>query len=103
MTSTNEQEISEVTLRIAALQTSGVATFRRLRAEIPDHIVLTPLDLAPSATRNGEPMWHQLIRNIKSHFETEGNYIAEGWLEHVPRVGYRITSAGKGRLLSSKL
>ena len=98
MTTTNEQQISAATLRIAAAQASGIATFRRLRAEIPGQISLTISDCQPSTTRNGEPMWHQLVRNIKSHSIIEGNYIAEGLLEHVPRVGYRITAAGRNRL-----
>lgn len=100
MTTTNEHEISAATLRIAGMQANGVATFRRLRAEIPSQISLTSADWEPSTTRNGEPMWHQLVRNIKSHFMIEGNYIAEGLLEHVPRVGYKITHAGRHRLAS---
>jgi hypothetical protein len=40
-------------------------------------------------------MWHQIVRNIKSHDGTEGNFIHEGRLEHVPKVGFRITAAGK--------
>lgn len=39
-------------------------------------------------------MWHQLIRNIKSHYNAEGNFIAEGYLKHVPKRGYQVTSAG---------
>ncbi len=102
MTTTNEHEISAATLRIAGMQSNGVATFRRLRAEIPGQISLTAEDWEPSTTRNGEPMWHQLIRNIKSHSAIENNYIADGLLEHVPRVGYRITPAGRTRLASGR-
>ncbi len=40
-------------------------------------------------------MWHQIVRNIRSHHEAEGNAIAEGWLTHVPRGGYKITDAGR--------
>jgi hypothetical protein len=102
MTSTTEHEISAATLQIAGSQPNGIATFHRLRIEIPSYIALTADDLLPSSTRNGEPMWHQIIRNIKSHSTTEGNYIAEGWLEHVPRVGYRITKTGRARLANGK-
>jgi len=98
MTSTNEHEISAATLRIAGAQTNGLATFRRLYAQIPDQIALTSSDRGPSGTRNGEPMWHQLVRNIKSHSTTEGNYIAEGLLEHIPSVGCRITPTGRAHL-----
>lgn len=102
MTSTSEHVISAATLKIAAAHPNGVATFKRLRSDIPKHISLTKSDLAPSSTRGGEPMWHQIVRNIKSHDKVEGNYIAEGWLEHVPRSGYRITPAGRVRLASGK-
>ena len=102
MTTTNEHEISAATLRIAGMQANGVATFRRLRSEIPSQISLTAADWEPSTTRNGEPMWHQLVRNIKSHSAIENNYIAEGLLEHVPRVGYRITSTGRHHLASGR-
>ncbi|MEI6799129.1 MAG: hypothetical protein WCO04_07930 [Pseudomonadota bacterium] len=102
MTTTNEQQISLATLIIAAAQTNGTASFYRLKVEIPKKIMLTASDWAPSTTRNGEPMWHQLIRNIKSHSVNDGNFIAEGWLEHVPRVGYRITAAGRRYLAARK-
>jgi hypothetical protein len=39
-------------------------------------------------------MWEQEVRNIKSHFESPSNYIYEGYLEHVPGVGYRVTDRG---------
>jgi hypothetical protein len=51
-----------------------------------------------SGTRPGEPMWHQIVRNIKSHDAANGNFIERGLLEHIPRVGYRITTAGRARL-----
>jgi hypothetical protein len=102
MTTTTEHHISQATLRIADTQANGVATYKRLRAEIPKHIALSQEDWTPSETRNGEPMWHQLVRNIKSHSMIEGNYIREGWLEHVPRSGYRITPAGRRRLVKGK-
>jgi hypothetical protein len=40
-------------------------------------------------------MWEQKVRNIKSHSEAPGNFICEGYLEHVPDVGHRVTEAGK--------
>lgn len=99
MAGTSEHDIVEAVLRIAARQNSGVATFKRLYAEIPNEIHLTSEDWEESLTRNGEPMWHQIVRNIKSHHEVVGNAIAEGWLRHVPRVGYEITAAGRSQIL----
>ncbi|MCX7301285.1 MAG: hypothetical protein NTX73_13100 [Rhodobacterales bacterium] len=94
--------MSKAVLQIASQQPNGVATHQRLRKEIPKLINLTPADLAPSVTRPGEPMWHQIVRNIKSHDKEPGNYIAEGYLEHVPRVGYKITVAGTKHLRAAK-
>lgn len=93
-----EDKIAVGVLKIAAAQANGIATFRRLRKEIPSVVKLNDADLAPSATRPGEPMWHQIVRNIKSHHTDEGNAIAEGWLTHVPRVGYAITPAGRKKV-----
>ncbi|MDE3238354.1 MAG: hypothetical protein KGN33_05295 [Paracoccaceae bacterium] len=97
---THENEIAMAVLRVAGKQPNGVATFKRLYKEIPNVIALDRDDRAASQTRNGEEMWQQIVRNIKSHDKTEGNYIAEGWLESVPRVGYRITTLGKKKLLN---
>ena len=93
-----EEKFAKAVLRIAGAQANGVASYRRCRAEMANHVNLTLADLAPSGTRPGEPMWHQIVRNIKSHSHDEGNFIHEGLLEHVPRVGYRITNAGRVRL-----
>ncbi len=98
MTITSENDIAEAVLRVAAKQPNGIASFHRLRNEIPTLITLSADDRAPSTTRNGEPMWHQIMRNIKSHHETEGNYIDSGYLEHVPRVGYKITASGRNKI-----
>ena len=100
MPTTSEWDISQAVLRIAARQANGngTASFRRLYSEIPDEIELTFADQKPSQTRNGEPMWHQIVRNIQSHHEAEGNAIAEGLLKHIPRVGYQITEAGRANI-----
>lgn len=85
-------------LRIADSRPNGLATLRRCKVEIPNYVNLLASDLAPSQTRPGEPMWHQIVRNIKSHSNDEGNFIYEGYLSHVPRVGYRITNSGASYL-----
>lgn len=94
----DESEIALGVMRIAAAQKSGVATFRRCRAELPGILNFGSADNAPSGTRNGETMWHQQVRNIRSHHSADGNFINEGLLEHVPRTGYRITDAGRAYL-----
>ena len=93
-----ENDVALAVLRIASAQPNGICTFNRARFEVPNYVNFSPADLRGSATRPGEPMWHQLIRNIKSHHTAEGNYIAEGYLQHVPRRGYQATAAGRAHL-----
>jgi len=43
-------------------------------------------------------MWHQIVRNIKSHDKSPANFVANGLLIHLPRIGYQITNAGRSFL-----
>lgn len=95
MSRTSEHEIGLAVMRIAEAQHNGIATHARVRKQLPDLVNLSTDDWAESPTRPGEPMWHQIVRNIRSHHTTEGNFIETGYLEHIPRVGYRITEAGR--------
>lgn len=97
MARVTESDIAEVTLQIALNKDDGIATFRELKANIPQYLPLSIHDKIKSKTRPGEEMWEQQIRNIKSHSSTEGNFIAEGYLQHVPGRGYRITEQGRQR------
>jgi hypothetical protein len=90
-----ENAIAVAVMQIAANQASGLATFKRCYAEVPNYIVLNAVEKALSVTRPGEPMWHQLVRNIRSHHDADGNFIERGLLNHVHRTGYRITDAGR--------
>lgn len=96
-----ESDVAIATLRIAASRPDRTATFYRLRKELPGYLNLSAADRVQSETRPNEELWEQLIRNIKSHYESPGNIIYEGYASHVPRVGYRITDAGL-RLLKRK-
>lgn len=98
MVRANERRIGVAIMKIAASQPNSVATFPRIKKEVPNLINLSQEDWAPSKTRNGEPMWHQIVRNIKSHYTAEGNLINDGYIEHIPRVGYKITESGKNFL-----
>lgn len=89
-----ERDIALGVMRIAATQSNEICTFKRAYQEIPSQVDLSGANLAPSVTRPGEPMWHQIVRNIKSHDQASGNFIANGLLIHVSRIGYRITDAG---------
>jgi hypothetical protein len=99
----DENDIALGVMEIALTNANRICTFDQARAEIPSYVALSADNLAPSLTRAGEPMWHQLVRNIQSHHESEGNFIADGYLEHVPDTGYRITDAGIAYLKSKGL
>jgi hypothetical protein len=90
-----ENQVAFVALQIAAKQSNGIATFKRIKKDLPNYIDLSPEDRRMSKTRPNEEVWEQRIRNIKSHDSYAGNYIFEGYLEHVPRSGYRITDRGR--------
>ena len=98
---TSETEIGRAILRIAAGCVDGIATYPRMKREIPNEVRLTVADHTQSPTRHNEEVWEQQIRNIKSHFEAPGNIICEGYVRHIPRVGYQITDAGR-RYLSRR-
>ena len=98
MARTGEERIGIAVLRIAAARPDGVASYKRCYSELPGSGLLSAGDLALSKTRPGEPMFHQIVRNIRSHHDTEGNFIQRGLLQHVPKVGYRITEAGRAYL-----
>ena len=85
----DETDIARGVVQIATAN-GGLCTYKRAYREIPNHVQLNAANLAASAKRPGEPMWHQIVRNIKSHDPSPGNFIHDGRLVHVPRVGYRI-------------
>ncbi|MEW6597480.1 MAG: hypothetical protein AB1429_08290 [Pseudomonadota bacterium] len=84
-----ENDIAKGIIEIAKAN-NNLCTFKRAYKEIPHYVKLSAQNTAPSLKRPGEPMWHQLVRNIKSHYKTPGNYIYAGYLIHVPKVGYRL-------------
>jgi len=90
-----EDEVALIAVEVAAERHDGIASYSRLRAEVPRRYRLSAADLQQSVTRPNEAIWEQKIRNIKSHYEAPGNFIFEGYLEHVPRVGYRVTDQGR--------
>ena len=92
-----ENQVAFAIVQIAKGMTDGIATFNRCRKEVPNHLELSAADLKQSTTRPNEAMWEQQIRNIKSHSDEPGNYICEGYLKHVPKVGYQVTEAGRNR------
>jgi hypothetical protein len=102
MTRVTETDVATAILRIAAGQRNGVCTFNQARALIPGMLTLSADDLTRSKTRRREPMWHQQIRNIQSHYQSDDNFIALGYLQHVSRTGYSITPSGRNYLNNLK-
>ena len=98
MSRVTENDVALAVLKIAVTKPNDICTLNDARAEVPNYVSLSADDLEQSETRAGEPMWHQQIRNIQSHHDAEDNFIYDGLLEHVPRVGYRATKAGKDYL-----
>jgi len=94
-----EADIARAILLIANQDPNGIATFKKIRALLPSVMDLSTEDRASSLTRNGEKLWEQQIRNIKSHFEAEGNFIFEGYLQHIPYKGYQITEKGRKKFI----
>lgn len=90
-----EEEVARLVVEIASEQRDGIARFSRIRREVPQRYRLSSADLARSVTRPNEAMWEQKMRNIKSHYESPGNFIYEGYLQHVRGVGYRVTEKGR--------
>lgn len=95
----SEADIAFGVLVVAAFQPNGIASFRRLKRELPNHVRLSEFDRGQSIMRPREEMWVQKIRNIRLHRNVAGNFIHDGYLVHIPHVGYQITASGLRRRL----
>jgi hypothetical protein len=90
-----ENDVALAACAIAASRADGTASFDEMRHKVPSIVPLSAADRRQSITRHNEELWEQLMRNIKSHDKEPGNFIHDGYLQHVRRVGYRITDAGR--------
>lgn len=98
----SEADIAFAVLVIAAFQPDGVASFRRLRREIPNHVRLSDLDTTASIMRPNEELWVQKLRSIRIHRDVPGNFIHDGYLVHIPHVGFQITDSGLRRRMRGR-
>lgn len=94
-----EDQVALIAVAIGTERLDGIASYSALRKEVPKRHRLSAMDLIQSKKRPREKMWEQKIRNIKSHYQSEGNFIYEGYLTHVPRIGYRVTPSGRKLLV----
>ena len=79
-----EFEIADIVVAILEDSPTTEATIAELVAEIPNRVVLSAEDLAPSPTRRSEAIWEQQVRNIASHKDSPGNAIHDGKLVSIP-------------------
>jgi hypothetical protein len=98
----SETDIAFGVLVIAAFQSNGLASFYRLRREIPIHVRLSDFDTAESIMRPNEENWMHRLRGIGANAHMPGNFVYEGFLIHVPRVGFRITPLGYRRRMRGR-
>lgn len=93
-----ETDVALALLRIASEQPEGIATFRRLLVEVPKRLDLSARDVLPARDNPGRCHWEHVLRSIKLHAAEPGNILREGYAESIPRIGYRITDAGRAFL-----
>ena len=96
MSRITEAEIADIVEAILEDISTGESTIAELVAEIPNRVILSAEDLAPSPTRPNEALWEQQVRNITSHKKNPGNAIYEGRLVAVPgglRLAKRAAAA----------
>lgn len=96
---TPEVALSWLILEIAATIPSGFVTYGELRKWIPQILDLTEGDLAWSDTKPKERMFEQILRNVAGHAGGKRrNPVALGYLDHIPRKGFKITAKGRERV-----
>jgi len=91
-----EPEARVLVLKIAANQPKRSASMATLRKEIPKLFDLSQTDKRPSISREGESLWHTILRNAVSSHAT---IYAKGWAEKIPG-GLKVTKAGMDYLKS---
>lgn len=99
-----ESDVGLAALQVLAVKSTGEAEINELTRELPGYLDLSDEDRARSATRSNEEIWEQQVRNLVSHREAEGNVIAEGYADYIPKThSLRITSAGRQHLKNKGL
>lgn len=91
-----ESDLTDPALAVIREQPKGEISTTRLISELRKVVKLSPDDEELLEGRKDDH-FSQIVRNIKSHKESPGNLLAEGYLESIPR-GFRITEAGLRRL-----
>jgi len=96
----SEADLLIPTLRILAAQPNGSMQTSRLIVELEQALNPQGED-AEILDGRQDTRFSQIVRNMVSHKETEGNIIAEGFAVHTGRrEGLQITDAGRAYLAS---
>ena len=84
---TSEREIACAIIAFLQTTKSRRATIAAIVASLPTFIKLSRADCAKSETRPGEPLWHQVVRNVRSHKSGEryGLIAIEGGFRLAPQ------------------
>lgn len=94
-----EADARLLALRIAAARPGREAATSVIKDEVARMWHLTPEDLQPSQTRDGEQMWQQVVGNVVSHMPRPSSIFTQGWAERT-EDGIRVTDAGSAYLKS---
>ena len=92
---TDEFAMAIAVMRIVRDMSDGCANLDQLRDQIAESVDLTDEDWEPQDSIPTQPKWHQILRNINSNRTHAGNFIYEGYLEHLDGGGYCITEKGE--------
>jgi hypothetical protein len=88
-----EVEARILALKIAAMQPNHQASTEYIKRQITRYYEPSAVDLHPSATRNREAMWQQIVGNVISHQETSTGLFKRG-LAIRTQDGLAVTKAG---------
>jgi hypothetical protein len=95
-----EADLLVPTLRILASKPDGTLSTSELISALEKEFEPEGEDAEILEGRQ-DSRFSQIVRNMVSHKKSPGNAIAEGYIEHLgPRVGLRITAAGRAYLKS---
>ena len=75
MPRTTEAEIINAICHAVRMRSGKFTTIAELIERLPKYLELTDDDRAPSKTRPGEELWHQQVRNVRSHKSYIGRHL----------------------------
>ena len=95
-----EPEARIIALKVAGMSPNRTATTEQLIDGAANLFTPSALDLAQSRTRERQPQWHQIIRNVISHRTTPNGPFALGY---AVRTGDGLTVTEEGMTFLAEL